>query len=320
VMLTVLLAIPFGSTMFVMGAWQSVLTAIFAATAIAAFQLHETLRRSLMSHFLYTKLIWGDAVAYLGMAGTIVSLVRLDALSVPAVFATMTLTFLLAAGVQAWWVQPTRATRDEIKPVAKEFWVLGKWILASNLTLLLTNLSVQWCLALFQDLTHVAKLTALVNLIKLTNPMLSAMSGLIVPAVAREGNARAGLRYAVLGLSILAPYFLVLFIAPDFSVGLFYGKGSQYIGYGMELRVAVATCVAGYISAMMLAMLMGLGRSKSNFYAQVVNSIASVGIALPAAIFWGWTGALLGGMIALFVTAIMALILLLKALPHHRPA
>lgn len=317
--LTVGLALPLGSAMLAAGIWQNLLTGALGATAIMAFQLHETLRRSLMSHFLYTKVIWGDAVAYLGMAGIVMSLAWFNALAVPGVFGAMTASFLLGSLVQAWWLRPSSAPREEIQLVALEFWTLGRWMLASNLTMLLTTVGVQWVLALFQDLTHVAKTAALGNMIRFTNPLITAMSGLIVPAVAREGDARAGVRYTLVGLVILMPYLLVLFAAPDFSIRVFYGNDSEYLGYRTELRVSVAACVTGYLGAMFLAILMGLGNSKANFWAQVANSIVSVGIIMPAAIKWGWTGTVFGGLIATVATLVMAAVLLRRELrrPHH---
>lgn len=317
---TLLLGILLSPTMFAFAAWQGLWIGVFAATAILAFQIHETLRRTLMSHFLYTWLIWGDVIGYLGMAGIVVSLAQVDLLSVPTAFAAMTLSFSLAAVVQWWKVQPIRDAQSLLRPTVEEFWILGRWMVASNLTLVLTTLGVQWCLALFRDLTEVAKLGAVIFMIKLTNPLLAAMSGLIVPAVAREGHARAGLKYALLGIAILSPYFLLLCIAPDFSIGLFYGKNSrEYAGIAFEVRIAVFTCILTYAGAMALATLMGLGRTRANFLAQVVNSIASVAIVIPATIRWGWTGAIVGGLIASTLTTAMAGVLLLRAIPHHPP-
>lgn len=319
---TVVVSVPLGLGMFGMGAWQGeawegLWIAIFAATAISAFLFHETLRRALMSHFLYTELIWGDAVAYLGMTAIVVSLAQFRMLSVASVFATLTLTFALGALVQWSRLKPLPAQRNEVKPVMQEFWVLGKWMLASNLTLLLTTVGVQWLLAFFQNLTQVAQASAVIFMIKVTNPMISAMCGLIVPAVAREGNARAGMKYLLLGTAILAPYFLVLLIAPDWSTRMIVGNNPEYLGHALEVRAAVIGCLTGFLGAAVLAMLMGLGLSKANFYAQVVNSIASVGIVMPAAIYWGWTGAIVAGTIASLLTCIMAVILLLRAAPHH---
>lgn len=308
--LTALLAVPLGGAVFVMGAWQGLLIGVFAATALAAFQIHETLRRSLISHFLYREAIWGDAVAYLGMAGVVVSLAALNRLTIPLVFAAMTITFSLASLVQALRLRPGRLSSEQIKPVAAEFWTLGRWMLASNLTAVTTTLGVQWCVALFHEMSEVGKLTAVGNLIRFTNPLMTAMSGLIVPAVAREGNIRPGIRYTLLGLAILTPYFLVLFFAPGFSIWVFYGQNPEYQDSSMELRVSVIACVTGYLGAMLLAILMGLGNSKANFYAQVITSIASITIVLPLSIKWGWSGALVGSMIACTVTFVTAIYLL----------
>jgi O-antigen/teichoic acid export membrane protein len=311
--LTLLLTVPFGSTLFAMGATQYWLVGLCAAGALVAFQIHETLRKSLMAHFRYTDLIWGDAVAYLGTAGSVLVMNHFNALSVPSVFAAMAVFFLLASIVQVGRVKPLPTNKIEIREVGQEFWVLGRWMLASNLTMVFTSFGVQWCLAKFQGYADVGNFQALASLLKLTNPMVQAMSGLIVPAVAAAGRPRAALKYILLGGSILAPYFLLLLIVPGFVLSVLYGdRAAEYAPYVLELRLSVATATAGYATAMLLAVLAGMGQARAYFYAQVINTITSILFIIPAAAIYGWTATLIAGLCAMILTGLTAFLLLLR--------
>jgi O-antigen/teichoic acid export membrane protein len=316
VILTLALACPLSATIYAVGAWQHVLLGACAAGALVAFQVHETLRRALLAHFRYSEAIWGDAIGYLGLAGAVFALSRFGVLSAPAVFASMAGTFLLAAGMQALRLRPAGLERGAVRAAAAEFWVLGRWMLASNLTWVFTGIGVQWCLAAFQDLTHVANFQAVANLLRFTNPLIAAIGGLVIPSVARAG-ARAGMRYALLGGAILLPYFTILFVAPRWSATLFYGPASEYLGHAFEIRIMVVTGAAGYATQMLLAVLAGQGRSKAHFVAQAVNTAASILFVLPAAVLSGWTMSMVAGLGAMLATGATALLML--SFPRRTP-
>lgn len=310
--LTLALAPVSGGAMFVQGAFLNWTIGVMAALAIGAFQLHETLRRGLMSQFRYTELIWGDAVGYLGQLAAVSVLALMGALTVPAVYASMTITFLLAALVQATRVRIKLPAHDDIRGISAEFWVLGRWMLATSLTTFFTGYGVQLCLNWAQDLTHVAKFQAMANLTRLANPVLAAMTGLIVPAVAASGNARAGVKYALLGATLLAPYFALLLVAPGFGVALIYGRDSEYLGFPREVRATIAGAALLFATAMLTAVLGGLGRSKAFFYTQLVNTVATILLVFPAAIVYGWRAAIMGVLGTTLITLVTTIILLWK--------
>lgn len=299
-----------GGVVFAQGAMMSAAIGITAALSIGAFQLHETLRRGLMSQFRYKELIWGDAVGYVGQLAAVSILALLGKLTVPAVYGAMTVTFLLAALVQASRAKPAPTAQQQVRDISAEFWVLGRWMLATSFTTFITGYGVQSCLNWAQDLTHVAKFQAMANLTRLANPVLAAMTGLILPAVAASGHARAGLKYALLGSALLAPYFGLLLIAPQFGVSLIYGRDSDYLGYPREVRATIAGGAALFATAMLTAVLGGLGRSKAFFYTQVVNTIATLLLVFPLAIYYGWKEAILGVMGTTLITLLTTIILL----------
>jgi len=318
IMITAVLVLPFGATMFAIGTYQGIVLGLCAAAAIASFQLHETLRRSLMAHFRYTDLIWGDMVGYFGQAGAVVVMAKLGHLTVAGIFGSMAISFLLASGVQWLRLRPEKTPMLETRDVTMEFWVLGRWMLASNLSFFFTGFAVQWSLAHFNGFDDVGNFQALANLLKLGNPMVAAMSGLIVPAVAASGRARSGLRYAVLGIAVLAPYYAMLLLAPRFVITALYAeKSAQYINLIPELRLSVATSMSGYATAMLLAVLGGLGNSRGYFYAQLINTIASILFVIPAAAIWGWKAVLVAGLCAMIATGVTAFLLLLRMRGRH---
>jgi O-antigen/teichoic acid export membrane protein len=251
-------------------------------------------------------------VGYVGQLAAVAVLAWMGALTVPAVYAAMTITFLLAALVQATRVRMKLPAADQVRGISAEFWVLGRWMLATSLTTFFTGYGVQLCLNWAQDITHVAKFGAMANLTRLANPVLAAMTGLIIPAVAASGQARAGLKYALLGGALLAPYFGLLLIAPQFGVGLIYGRDSEYLGYPPEVRATIAGAAVLFVTAMLTAVLGGLGRSKAFFYTQVVNTIATILLVFPAAVVFGWRGAIFAVLGTTLITLAITLVLLLK--------
>lgn len=318
---TLLLAVPFGGAMFAMGMWQQILIGVMGAAALVVFLVHETSRRALMAQFRYGDLIRADSVAYLGMAGGVLLLVRSGHLSVLNLFTTMTISFLGGIVVNLANLPPVRVSRAQILSRMVEFWELGRWILASNLTTMFTVTGVHFTLAYFKGLSDVGHFQAMTNLVRITNPVLAAMTSLIVPAVAQSGHARAARRYALLGGALLLPYFGFMAVAPEWGVSLLYGDRSEYAGYPVEVRLTVAAAAIGYATAMLVAILGGLGRSKGFFAVQLVYCIASAVLVLPAAAWLGWKAAVAAGFVALAATASTAILLLWRdSSPQKLPA
>jgi O-antigen/teichoic acid export membrane protein len=141
-----------------------------------------------------------------------------------------------------------------------------------------------------------------------SNPILSSMGGLIVPAVAiaqTQGGISAARRsatqYAAQGAALLLPYFAALALVPHLMLRLFYSADSPYLNYTTPLRLMVAVYAIFYLSQMTAGFLNGLGHSRWTFFAQAGAAIANALICLPLAAVVGLYGAAWGGIVPMVV-------------------
>jgi O-antigen/teichoic acid export membrane protein len=177
-------------------------------------------------------------------------------------------------------------------------------VLFSNLISLVTGYATPWILMYFHGSGDVAIFQALDNLPRVSNPILSSMAGLIVPAVAiasTQGGVasarRAATGYATQGAFLLFPYFAALALFPHLALRLFYGANSPYLAATTPLRLMVAVYSIFYVSQMVSAFLNGLGHGRWTFYAQIGAAVANAMVCLPMAALVGVYGAIVGGVI-----------------------
>ena len=88
-------------------------------------------------------------------------------------------------------------------------------------------------------------------------------------------------------------------LAPKFSIGLFYGAGSEYLDYGMTLRLLSIATALSYLSICLASFLNAVQHSRYSFIAQACCAGAFVVIAMPLTALLGIVGAALGWLIAL---------------------
>jgi Na+-driven multidrug efflux pump len=200
-------------------------------------------------------------------------------------------------------------------------------MLITNLSALLTSLAYPYALTWFHGLGNAAIFYAIINAFKPANPIMSSMTGLIVPAVARAMSSdgpkaarRLAIRYTAFGAILLLPYFLLLIFFPTQVLEFFYKKGHPYTQHGHLLRLFVANYTAVYLLCTFGGWLSALGRSRWLFYSQIVNIIVSLAIGLPLIIKWGVEGLIIGGMFAAFSTAAVVLYYIHKAAYRNDPS
>lgn len=277
-----------------------------AGLALLIWHLQELFRRLLFARLRFKDAIFGDAIRYLGQAVLVISLYLYygEDLQLAMVFLALATTAVLGSVVQAWQIGMARIPWTEIKPMLQEFWRLGRWMLAANMTFLVSTLGIQWTLAWKHDLQTFGAYAALSNIVKLSHPLMFGIVAIITPAAARasaEGgrlDARSvTVKYALQGLMVLLPFYLVLAAVPSLAVGMVYGA-DKYTGLESELRVYVVWYVVLYISSVLGAYLSGLERARHHFHAQLVHAVAAAAIALPLTIQFGLMGMLIGGVIA----------------------
>lgn len=285
--------------------------AISAVGALLLWQMQETTRRALISDLRFADAVWGDAVSYLGQAAFVFVAAQLGKLNLNLAFLGMGITSAAAMMLQAFQIGLKPISISQVKDVVRDFWVLGRWMLLSNAGAVVSSLGYWYVLQASHGDEACAIFGAIVNMLKLANPIMSSMANLIVPAVARESAThglraarRIALRYIGFGAALLAPYFALLLIFPHWMLQRFYGVNSPYADYSQWLRLFVLNYMVAYIAQTIGSWLAGLQHSKLGFHTQLVNVIVTLAVGLPLTYKYGVRGLVFGGLIAIFATAL----------------
>jgi O-antigen/teichoic acid export membrane protein len=305
--LTLLCALPLAVSAGLAGAvfGKTASIACWAAVALILWQSQETLRRILNARLRFRDSIWGDSVRYLGQAVIVLMLAWSGTLSIEMAFASIALASVLGGLYQAWQVGMARPQWQDVRAFGREFWNLGRWMLAANLTFLVSTLTVEYGLAYRWGMDAMGKFQALSNIVKLSHPLLFGIGAVVTPVAARafsDGGTRLARsvsgKFALQGLALLLPFYALLLVFPTLTLRLFYPTMGLYHGLENELRVYVLWYLVLYAASVLGAYLAGLERARHHFQAQLVHALGAATIAVPLTWFTGLTGMLIGGTIA----------------------
>lgn len=317
---TVLLAVPVTLVSLVVARFYHLLAlGLIAVVALTVWQMQEAIRRGLMSHFRHNQAIWGDAVSYLGQAASLLVLYRLGQLTLTRAFASLVLAQALGLVIQVMQVGLSTVRRDELLEVARRFWRTGRWVLLTNLSGVSLMVCGNWALGWSHGPKEIANFAAIAVLLKVANPIMQTVSGLIVPASAKslaEGGMAAARRMAfkmsAVGALALAPIFLVLLVFPQWCLWTaFHGKfsGPQF---DFALRLIVLNNAVIFLTLVTSSFFNGVHHARLAFYGQLAGSIAMFAVLLPMNIAYGWMGYVVGGLLQGAVQLAVLLLLLRK--------
>jgi len=279
---------------------------IWASVSAVMWQLQEVARRGLIARMRVRTAVAGDSVSFLGQAFFVGLLFHFGGLSLSRVFMAMSLTSAAAVSLQVIQVGWAVLSVKEIGASAKEFWQMGRWLLAGNLTGLICIPAFAWVLVYFHGLEEGAINLALLSLLKISHPVMSAVSNLIIPAVAHARAKAKGEAFAVfvkqaaVGAALLTPLFVPLLIVPSLVLKTVYAGGNarMYSAYSGTMQAMALSYVLIYLANMTTAYLTGLQKTRDVFVGHVANTAGSMLIGLPMVALWGVTGAAWGGGIA----------------------
>jgi O-antigen/teichoic acid export membrane protein len=284
--------------------------ALAAGAAVICWQLQETTRRALMAHLRFRAAVIGDAASYVGQICVIVILAYRGNLTLETVFEAIALTSALGTLIQSVQLGLHPSGRDDMSlrhfgAYLRQCWKTGHWVLYANLAGFFNGVLFNWALAYFVGFTTLAIYYALLNLLRLANPLSFVVASLITPSAARayacEGIPAAKMamwRSSILGMIGLAPYLLVLMIAPSWCISMVYGSESEYLAYASVVQIMALTMAMVYVSFASGAMLNAVQRTREGFVGQVIYAASFVFIAIPLAWQWGLVGAAMGCLIA----------------------
>jgi O-antigen/teichoic acid export membrane protein len=282
---------------------------LWAAAAMLAWQVQETLRRSLMAHLRFRTATLGDAIAYLGPLAAVIFLGSRRELGLPTIFMAMAAASTLAALLQALQVRLARAAWLHLRDFSRQSWQLGRWVLlGSSLSNFFTHTLFEWNMAWWLGTEKFGIFYAIVSMVRLANPLAFAVASLVVPNAARVRRLhgmhhakRVMQRFTLLGALGLIPYLGLLLLLPQTSIAMFYGQGSEYLGYGLTLRLLSVATALSYASICLSAFLNAVEHSRDSFVAQASCAAAFLLIAMPLTAVLGLAGAAMGWLIALAI-------------------
>ena len=273
-----------------------------AAAAMLLWQVQETLRRTLLAEFRSAACLPGDAISYFGQLLILWILWKSGRLTLAYTLTAVGATSAAAAVFQAIQIGLKPVTWSKLKKDAVDYWTLGRWTMLSHSLSLITSVGYMWTLRIFHGLVATAAFGVIAVPLKLANPILLGTSNLLIPAVSRSfhtGGLKAArhtaIRYASFGAATLLPYFFFLVVMPSLPLAVIFGWHSPYLTYAPLLRLFAIGMIIYYFEFCLSGWLAGLGESRQNFLAQLINAGVTLIIVLPAAqssgftaSSWGW--------------------------------
>lgn len=261
--------------------------------AVLFWQLQETSRRALMSRLRHRDAVWGDTVRYLAQVTCIAYLFFAHRLTLTSAFAAMFITAAAGWLIQIGQLKLCRRDFGGALRILPKFWAAGRWALLVGVTQAFIGQALLWFLA-FRGMLEVASFQSLLNLVRVTNPMMFAIGSVVLPTVAaRRGSPVAGLqsarRYGFMGALALLPYFSAILLFPRLALRLLYGASSPYLELAVGLRLLVLGSAFAYVGHILGMYYFGLSRG------DVVVRCESV--AAAAAVVGGFLLATRGGVL-----------------------
>ncbi len=289
-----------------------VIVGLWAGAALLMWQVQETTRRALMAHLRFRAALWGDATSYLGQFLGVAILSYLNALSLQRTFQLMALTSAAAWAVQSTQLRLRGTTLAQVIHFARDSWGIGRWMLFGNLTYFFNGALFNWNFAYWAGLEMLGVHYALMNLLRLANPLAVAIATLILPNAAKarstQGMARAKIvthRFTLLGALLMAPYLGVLLLWPGHSIAFAYGWGSAYLKYGGVVQISALAVALVYVATASGSLLNAVERSPQAFIGQGVYAVGFVAIVLPLTAVYGLWGAAWGWLVAAALRAVV---------------
>ncbi len=277
-----------------------------AVTRALALVTPFTLLREFGRRFAFAHLRMGEALALDGAVAA-VQLAGLAWLAAAGVLSAASAYLVVgtASGLAgAVWLYLARRHFTVRWRLAREAlgqsWSLGKWLFASQLTLLVQGYFVHWLLAWVAGAAATGVYAACMTVVQFSNPLLLGVSNALAPRTAHAFSEGGGgeLRRVVLQTTLLLGALMGLFCAVVLFAGddvmEFLYRGPQYTGFQHTITV---------LSLAMLAA--ALGMPASNGLAAIerpdvifTSGLYSAGLTLvlvPCLVTgWGVTGAAYG--------------------------
>jgi O-antigen/teichoic acid export membrane protein len=275
-----------------------------------------------MAQFRYADVAWGDGLRYLGTAACIYDLWRREMLTLPAVFFVIGAFGAVAIVIQTIQIRPAFAKLPDLWSLTRQFAYTGRWMLLSSDSAVLISLCGVWTISAFHGNDFVGQFYAIANFTKPVNPLVITLCGLVMQHVAKSYEAggvaaarRIALKFSAVTCALTLPYLLLVIAFPGTAMRLLYGAGSHFRDPTGELalRIFALSFILFVFMSLIGAFMNGIHRTRDNFLAQVVNSVATVAVAFPLTIRYGLLGHVTGATITAAVQMVAMLYFVRRA-------
>lgn len=276
----------------------------------AVWQAQEALRRSLFAAFRHRDALVGDIIGYLGPVLIVGLLLRHRPVTLTEVFLCLSLASAAALLVTHLQVRADFRDLRGLRATIVEFWSLGRWSLANNLTGASRIQIVLFGLTALFGVAATASFQAVLNVINLANPVLLGLCNVIPQTAAqkfRDGYGvawQAARSYALVGAAPVMLGYGALLVAPDLVLRLLYGANSAYADLVLPIRILAAGWLLGYAADMVCSYMHGVDAARLALLINALGAISAAVLFLPLAMSHG----VAGSCVALAVSSLVRLI------------
>jgi O-antigen/teichoic acid export membrane protein len=316
----VMILLAFAAGGLATGGWRSDLApfvAVLAITFPAAFVVEFTRRFALARLEVGAALLMDGAMSAVQVGGLLV-LAWAGLLGASTAFVA---TGVAGAIAGLGWFAIARGQfavrRPRLWPDAVKNFRFGRWSLASQLVLVARSTAVLWLLALLLDPSSTGIFVAGDNLVRLSAPLMMAVSNVFFPRAARLIAAgdlpsvrRLAGRSAIVLAAATAGLALFFVLTGDRLLPALYG--GAYAGQGAVVAVLAVAMVADALETVATNGLMALDRSQIVFSANMAGTALTLVIAAVLIPGVGIIGAAWGSLLGRCMTSAVLWAMFLK--------
>lgn len=276
----------------------------------AAWQAQEALRRSLFAEFRHHDALIGDVIAYFGPVLIVGWQMGHGPVSLAEVFLSLSLASTAALLVACLQVRADFRDLRALPATISDFWSLGRWSLANNLTGASRIQIVLFGLTALFGVAATASFQAALNVINLANPVLLGLCNVIPQTAAqkfRDGYGvawQAARSYALAGAAPILLGYGALLAAPELVLRMLYGASSSYIDLVLPIRILAAGWLFGYVADMVCSYMHGVDAARLALLINALGALAAAALFLPLAMSHG----VVGSCVALTVSNLVRLV------------
>ena len=278
------------------------------AVAMTPILLREYMRRIYIAQLRLSVVVRLDLTVSLVQVSVLLILSYIGVLT--AVYACYAIGVACAVATMVWMAMYIRNCRFCFKRTADDFrrnWTFGKWVLAANVTSLVSSQLYLWFLALFHDAAATGIFAACQGVVFLSNPFLSGIRNMLGPEAsnAYANNGKVNLRETlyrtgtVLGVT-MGLFCVMLCLWGELLMVWLYGK--QYAGYGNHVIILGLSALVSSVTVPFAYGLIAMERCDVNFKVDLISLLITVTLGVALVKWYGAIGVAYGLLLSNFVT------------------